>query len=263
VGVICGAAIFILNEFWVPKAADKSKDILQRRKNANWDRNWVDRLEFYNEADARHWNMLRFNRKTAQMIAPTLTWQSSDGFTHWLSARSGVYTNGEWRFYDAERWDKETSSPALQTSNAVMNVAFSETPASIRTEIKVTALTPTEAAKGPQLSIRELITYLRWHPHLDREKRWPALMTQLQGRIAAPFTCIAVILIALPFGARSGRQNVFVGVAGSIFICFAYFILQRISFGLGVASYLPPVVAAWLPNILFGLTGIILISRVR
>ena len=65
-------------------------------------------------------------------------------------------------------------------------------------------------------------------------------MTQLQGRIAAPFTCLAVVLIALPFGARSGRHNVFVGVAGSIFICFAYFILQRVSFGLGVAGYLPP-----------------------
>ena len=121
---------------------------------------------------------------------------------------------------------------------------------------------PTEAAKGPQLSIHELLTYLRWHPHMDRQKRWPSLMTQLQGRIAAPFTCLAVVLIALPFGARSGRHNVFVGVAGSIFICFAYFILQRISSGLGVAGYLPPFVAAWLPNILFGGAGIVLISRV-
>jgi lipopolysaccharide export LptBFGC system permease protein LptF len=88
-------------------------------------------------------------------------------------------------------------------------------------------------------------------------------MTQLQGRIAAPFTCLAVVLIALPFGARSGRHNVFVGVAGSIFICFAYFILQRVSVGLGVAAYLPPVVAAWLPNLLFGGAGIALLSRVR
>ena len=81
--------------------------------------------------------------------------------------------------------------------------------------------------------------------------------------MAAPFTCLAVVLIALPFGARSGRHNVFVGVAGSIFICFAYFILQRVSVGLGVAGYLPPVVAAWLPNILFGGAGIALMFRVR
>jgi lipopolysaccharide export system permease protein len=52
-------------------------------------------------------------------------------------------------------------------------------------------------------------------------------------------------------------------VAGSIFICFAYFILQRVSIGLGVGGYLPPLIAAWLPNILFGGAGIILMSRVR
>ncbi len=44
--------------------------------------------------------------------------------------------------------------------------------------------------------------------------------------LAAPFTCLAVVLIALPFGAKAGRHNVFVGVASSIFLpawifCFA------------------------------------------
>ena len=59
---------------------------------------------------------------------------------------------------------------ANRPATAFLDIPFSETPASIRTEIKVSALTPTEAAKGPQLSIRELHTYLRWHPHLDRVK---------------------------------------------------------------------------------------------
>jgi lipopolysaccharide export system permease protein len=72
-----------------------------------------------------------------------------------------------------------------------------------------------------------------------------------------------VVLIALPFGARAGRHNVFVGVASSIFICFAYFILQRISFSLGVGGFLNPVLAAWLPNIVCGGTGLVLLSRVR
>jgi lipopolysaccharide export system permease protein len=88
-------------------------------------------------------------------------------------------------------------------------------------------------------------------------------LTQLQGRLAAPFTCLAVVLIALPFGARAGRHNVFVGVASSIFICFGYFIMQRISFALGVGRYLPPMWAAWLPNIVCGGTGLVLLMRAR
>jgi lipopolysaccharide export system permease protein len=263
VGIIGGLAVFALNELWVSRAADKSKEILERRKNPGQDRNWTGRLDFHNDGDRRHWNMTHFNKATSEMAGATVTWETPDGSTHMVFAKRAIYTNDLWRFYNVERWDRAVGEPSIQSSNTFLDIPFSETPASIKTEIKVSALTPTEAAKGPQLSIRELHTYFRWHPHLDRQKKWPSLMTQLQGRIAAPFTCLAVVLIALPFGARGGRHNVFVGVAGSIFICFAYFILQRVSIGLGVGGYLPPLIAAWLPNILFGGAGIILMSRVR
>jgi lipopolysaccharide export system permease protein len=52
-------------------------------------------------------------------------------------------------------------------------------------------------------------------------------------------------------------------VAGSVFICFAYFILQRLGMGLGVAGILPPFLAAWLPNMVCGLTGLVLMWRVK
>jgi lipopolysaccharide export system permease protein len=264
VGALCGLFIFSLNEWWVPQAADKSREILERRKNPGLDRNLTGRLDFHNEADSHHWNMAQYNRATSEMTLPVVSWDLPDGSSHSVFAKRAIYTNGLWRFYNYEKWDRPAGQTfPLQSSNIFLDISLSETPASIRTEIKVRALTPLEAAKGPQLSIRELLTYMRWHPHLNHEERYPSLMTQLQGRLAAPFTCLAVILIALPFGARSGRHNVFVGVAGSIFICFSYFILQRISFGLGVAGYVPPLVAAWLPNVLFGGAGIALMSRLR
>jgi lipopolysaccharide export system permease protein len=275
VGIVCGAVIFTLNEFWVPNAAEVSKEIMDRHIHDSdpnkaaqiWNRHWTGRLEFHHDADQRHWMMSHYNRSTSEMITPHVTWETPDGASHWLSAGSAIFTNGQWRFYNAERWDRAADGFGRQTTNAFIDVPFSETPASIRAEIKVASISATEAAKeggkGPRLSIRELSSYLHWHPHLDRKNRWPIIMTQLQARLAAPFTCVAVILIALPFGARSGRHNVFIGVAGSIFICFAYFIIQRISVGLGIAGYIHPILAAWLPNILFGGAGIFLTSRVR
>ncbi len=263
VGVCGGVIIFALNEFWVPEASDAAKEILARRKFPNQNRDHTGRLEFHNEADHRHWNMADFNKVTSQLTGPVISWDGPDHSSHMILAASGIYSNGQWLFYNAQRWDRGSNDLyPVPASNSVYEISLPETPESIRTEIKVAALTPTDAAKGPQLSLRELFSYLRWHPHLQREKKWP-LLTQLQGRLAAPFTCIAVILIALPFGARGGRHNVFVGVAGSIFICFSYFILQKISFGLGVGGYILPMEAAWLPNALFGITGLILISRLR
>jgi len=74
---------------------------------------------------------------------------------------------------------------------------------------------------------------------------------------------LIVVLMAIPFGAQSGRRNLFFGVAGSIFICFGFFILQQVSLAFGMSGRVPGWVAAWLPNIIFAVTGIILTLRVR
>ena len=67
---------------------------------------------------------------------------------------------------------------------------------------------------------------------------------------------MVVVLIAIPFGAVSGRRNVFMGVAGSIVICFAYFVVQQLALALGTGGYLAPWLAGWLPNLSFGLVGL-------
>ena len=55
----------------------------------------------------------------------------------------------------------------------------------------------------------------------------------------------------------------FVGVAGSVFICFTFFVLQQVGLALGTGGYLPAWLAAWLPNLAFGVTGLVLAARVR
>ena len=70
-----------------------------------------------------------------------------------------------------------------------------------------------------------------------------------------------VVLIALPFGAASGRHNVFVGVASGIFICFGYFIFLQLGLALGAGGQLPPWLAAWLPKYCSAARRWVLFSR--
>ena len=108
----------------------------------------------------------------------------------------------------------------------------------------------------------EIIDYLRLHPKLDR-KHSNALLTMLHSRFAAPFICLVVVLIAVPFGSISGRRNVFVGVASSIFICFAFIILKDLTLALGGGGFVPSWLAAWAPNLLFSGIGLVLLWKVR
>lgn len=265
VGVVFGIAVMLIGEFWLPGASERAKFILERRVATATPREWVSHLEFYNETALRDWNITRFNQKTSEMEHPKVQWQLGNGSNEVIVARSAIYNGGAWNFYDATTWLwRGNDPPAYAGSNAVLRQPFIETPAWIESEIKVNSLNPADAAKGqgPQLSMREILEFIRLHSRISAEKK-AMLLTQLDGRMAAPFTCIAVVLIALPFGARAGRHNVFVGVASSIFICFGYFILQRLSFGMGVGGYLPPFLAAWLPNLVCGATGLALLAQMR
>jgi lipopolysaccharide export system permease protein len=104
-------------------------------------------------------------------------------------------------------------------------------------------------------------SYLRLHrDDLTPRDRW-WLKTQLQEHIAAPCTCLVVVLIAIPFGPAPGRRNVFAGVASGTVICFGYFILLRLGLALGSGGLLPPWVAAWLPNASFAAAGLWLLRR--
>jgi lipopolysaccharide export LptBFGC system permease protein LptF len=85
----------------------------------------------------------------------------------------------------------------------------------------------------------------------------------LHGRRAVPWTCVVVVLIAIPFGAASGRRNVFVGVASSIFLCFGFFVLLQLGLALGAGGKLPAWLGAWLPNLVFGAAGLWMTARAR
>jgi lipopolysaccharide export system permease protein len=267
VGLFFSIAYFVINEFWVPESIDRAETILRRGDNksnptvADWRRD----LKFKNFRDNRDWVINAYNLKTSQLQGVLVERYFPDGRREVISAKRGEFSGGAWKFYDAELnlYISAQDFVGRNFSTNVLTVSdWPETPDFIRSEIKISGLTNKRAAKKPQLSIKDIFNYLQLHPKLDRGTR-ALIHTQLHGRLAAPWTCLVVVLIALPFGTLSGRRNVFVGVASSIFICFSYFILLRLGLALGTGGYLPGWIAAWLPNILFSTTAIWLTLRVR
>jgi len=263
-GLVFGVAVFLIGEFWLPSADERANLILERRQPDPGRRDQAVKLDFYNEATHRDWHMDQFNLRTSEILHLTLRTKMPDNGIHAVQAERALYRDGRWLLSNAttQDWLPGQPAPTPAVSNAVVSLVLPETPEWIRSEIKFNALRGADAAKGPQLSMREIMDYLRLHPQIDADRK-ARLLTQWQKQLAAPFTCLAVVLIALPFGTRTGRHNVFVGVASSIFICFGYFILQRISFALGVGRYLPPMLAAWLPNIVCGGAGLVMLARAR
>jgi lipopolysaccharide export LptBFGC system permease protein LptF len=174
-------------------------------------------------------------------------------------SRSSLYTVSFWR---SEAKPNSRPHQILRTNMLAMP-QFSEKPDRFASEARFSSRLSSINADAAELPIREIRAYLRLHPDdlSKKDRMW--LETQMQGRFATPWSCLVAVLIAIPFGAPSGRRNIFVGVASAIVICFVYFILLRLGLALGTGGILPPVPAAWLPNAVFGITGFAMMLRVR
>lgn len=263
VGTLLSGFVFFVNEFWAPQSDDKVKTLYERRISTNSTSFLVQNLNFRNVPADRFWSIREYNTKTAEMKNPTVIWGGENGSHRNFYAESAIYTNSTWMFFEVEEWPYKSrlDTPSRSKHYDVLEMRFSETPDMIRSQIKANQINLKNSAKN-RMSLMEIFNYMRLNPKLTAEEH-AKMMTQLQSRLAEPFTCLMVVLIAIPFGAPSGRRNVFVGVASSIVICFVYFILQQVSRSMGSAGILPPLIAAWSPNVLFGLVGIILTMRVR
>jgi lipopolysaccharide export system permease protein len=223
-------------------------------------------LGFENRRDGRIWQFGAYNPRTHEMTDLIVSSSLPDGARGELIAKRGVWSNNTWTFYNGREQIFQPASGVARSDpfQEREKPEFSETPEEIKSEIKIKNRNILHSARSVELPISEILDYLHFHPKRTMprpEQFW--LYTQLQGRLAAPWTCLVVVLIALPFGAASGRRNVFVGVAGSIAICFAYFILLKVGLALGTGGYIPSWVAGWLPNISFAATGLCLTLRAR
>jgi lipopolysaccharide export system permease protein len=70
-------------------------------------------------------------------------------------------------------------------------------------------------------------------------------------KLALPWACVILAVLGATLGVGPHRSGAGVGLAMSILIVFAYYVLMSFSRSFGEAGYLPPFVAAWAPNLVF------------
>jgi lipopolysaccharide export system permease protein len=85
----------------------------------------------------------------------------------------------------------------------------------------------------------------------------------LYAKVATALVSLIMGVIGVSFGLRTGKAGVMVWVGACIPMAFLYWVLLLLGFALGRGGVLPPLIAAWLPNLVFGSTGILSLWRLR
>ena len=87
------------------------------------------------------------------------------------------------------------------------------------------------------------------------------LRVQLYDKLAYPLVTIVMAMLAIPFAVSMGKRGSLTAVVAAVGIGLGYWVVAGLFDAMGGHNFLPSAIAAWSPDILFGLTGGYLLLR--
>ena len=171
--------------------------------------------------------------------------------TERVDAEHGAFENGQWRLSDAvhQRFDGESGGHELSLHATL--------PADID-------LNPEDLARAAKRSDEMGMAELRRYIEKVEREGYGAIRYRVDyhGKIAAPFVCIFLSVLGAGVALRGKlREGIPVSIIYGLGIAFMYWIFNSFCLSLGYAETMPPVVAAWMANLVFSCaSGFILLN---
>jgi LPS export ABC transporter permease LptG len=90
-----------------------------------------------------------------------------------------------------------------------------------------------------------------------------SLTVDLYRKISFPMVSFVMALIGIPFSFKTGRKGAFYGIGLCLGLGIIYWSTFELFQKLGAISELSPLVAAWIPNLIFGASGFWMTLRLK
>ncbi|MBC8462070.1 MAG: LptF/LptG family permease [Deltaproteobacteria bacterium] len=190
------------------------------------------------------------NLKTQTLINLTVyEFNTRDELTSETHAPLGIWSGNTWTLKDCVSRTFAEGKEIESSSLDVKRITVDEDP------ILFTDKKPVEMTYA---TLSKLVKYKKEAGRVFRGE-----LVEMHHKIAYPFAALVVILITVPLAVQYGRAGIAAGFLITMFISFMYWgIAIAIFEALGVNGVLPPAVACWASNVLFGAVGGVLIWKV-
>ena len=251
---IVAAGLFLSDNLYLPYT-NKRQDALRNRikgKPAQTylrpDRKWI----FGQHSNIYYYQFFDPDRDVFGSIAVFQFDPHTFQITRRITAERAHWSDSLDRWVYEQGWDRKLDGSAISDYRRFDVSTFpelSEAPVYFKKEIK----------QSSEMSYEELWRYIR-----DLQQSGfdvVRLRVQLQKKLAYPLITLVMAVLAIPFALTAGKRGVLAGLATAIGIGVVYWTVSGLFEAMGNLSQLPPVVAAWSPDLLFGLLGGYLILR--
>ena len=240
-GVILSVIIFMLGEIVIPITVPisnkiwiediKKKDIVSTKEKNIWMRhkNNITHIKHFNPKENRIYDVSIY------------TFDENFNMAQRLDARDGIYTEEGWLLNDIliqKRNKFDGSYKITQLDKDIRELAL--VPEDLTTVVK----------EAEEMSFKELIAYI----NKVEEEGYDATIykVDLFGKTALPFVCVIMSLVGASIGVKKQiKESLPVGIAFGIGMVFLYWIFYSFCMSLGYGGLVPPIIAAWTPNVMF------------
>lgn len=255
IGIILGLIIFYVNENIVPKASLVSNTIkteyietIKKPKELKL----VENLTVYGKANQMIYAKTFEPASNKLRDVIVLEHDKNQKLTRKILAREAVWLGDKWRFHGViiYRFDELGQPKGKVLTFDKKIIAMPEKPSELLTGEFVASY----------MNYAQLKTYIGRLKGGDNTTI-NRLKTDLYFKLALPFCAIIMILLGIPFALTTTRGGVASSVGISIIVGLSYYALIGISLALGKGNFLPPLIAAHFPNVLFFIMAVMLIRH--
>jgi LPS export ABC transporter permease LptG/LPS export ABC transporter permease LptF len=254
------ASLFAFDEFYLPTANRRQESLRSTIKGKpaqtflRPDRKWISgqtsrsgdpaRIFFYQFFDADKnifANLTVFEFEPNTFILQRRLFAAS---AHWNA------TDSRWDFENG--WERTFSGETISSFKPFTNATFPE----IREQ---PGYFKKEDRPSQEMNYNELSRYISDLSQSGFDTM--RLRVQLNRKLAYPLITLVMAILAIPFALSMGKRGGLTGIATAIGLAIAYWVVAGLFEAMGNVNTLPAMLAAWSPDLLFGLTGAYLLLR--
>lgn len=248
--IICGAA-FLLNEEVVPRANKRSQLAQEAANKLVTGHGTTENLHFKG-GDGRFFS-IRAANKTEHLLTEVVIYDRRPAHPYRIiSAQDGHWQGTRWKLRNGT-----VQEYAKGQAFATKEHTFAELEVDTRIRLENYLSGEINPKDMNAFELKRVIAETK-----EGGQDVMAFEVEYQAKFASPMATLFAAMIAAPIGLKFARGG-YIGFAISIILTFFYFVAQSIGVAVGQFGFVSAEVAAWMPNIVFGLVGLIFMWQVE
>ncbi|MCC8020486.1 MAG: LptF/LptG family permease [Akkermansia sp.] len=229
---------------WAPNASLYRQLMLKGSKNDT-----SNTLIYNNEIGKRIWRIARPPVLTrpgdplGDVIVEQFSQENPGRVINRIEAERATWdkASASWIFHHAWLRNDETAKAHADTYSNEFRLSIEERPFQL--------ITPLQSQRPDALGTTTILDHL--HSRANNADARRQLRTEWHVRIAKVFSCLILVLIAIPSAVTFQRRSPMKGIGIAMLLAAFLLFLYEVCPSLGAAGVLPSWLSAWLPNFLY------------